>query len=264
MKLTASERITKMLEMAHTDDAVFSPTELYKEGWMLRIILSTLSEGLKCPPFTFQTGARWFSEAELTSPFHLRRGERKRDGERKRQRSAEGPTSLDGVIGHFDIRPGTKVGFQLTEDATQFLVVEAKMFSSLSKKVKYAEGYDQAARTVACMAWTIGQSDRSVSDFDSLGFYITAPHEQIFIRDEFSPYVKKSSIREKVEKRVNDYVDKGEIYEELRMWYNDSFIPTLEHIDIDCISWKDLIDRIDDDSIRDFYKRCRQFNRKGK
>lgn len=236
MKLTAFERITRMLEMALTDDAVFSPTELYKEGWMLKIILSTLSEGLECPPLTFQTGARWFSEAQLKSPFHPRRGEKKKNEERKRQKLAEGPTNLDGVIGHFDIHHGTKVGFQITEDATQFLVVEAKMSSRLSKKVTYAEDYDQVARTVAGMAWAIDQSDRSASDFDSLGFYITAPDEQIFIRDEFSPYVEKSSIREKVEKRVNDYVDRGEIYEELRMWYNDSFIPTLEHIDIDCIS----------------------------
>lgn len=81
MKLTAFERITKMLEMAHTNERVFSPTELYKEGWMLKIILSVLSEGIECPPLTFQHGARWFSEVKLKSPFHLRRGEQKRDKE---------------------------------------------------------------------------------------------------------------------------------------------------------------------------------------
>lgn len=58
-----------MLEIAHTDAAVFPPTDLYNEGWMLRILLSIQSEGAKCLPFTFQPGAKWFSEALIGSPF---------------------------------------------------------------------------------------------------------------------------------------------------------------------------------------------------
>ncbi len=63
------EEIIKMLEIAHTDAAVFPSTDLYNEGWMLRILLSIQSEGVECFPFTFQPGARWFSEARIDSPF---------------------------------------------------------------------------------------------------------------------------------------------------------------------------------------------------
>jgi hypothetical protein len=92
-----------MLEKAHVDDErVFSPTELYKEGWMPRVILSILEEGGECSPFTFKLGARWFSEAEIRGPFQTRKGERKRD---PKNRMDEGPTYLDGVIGHFTITP---------------------------------------------------------------------------------------------------------------------------------------------------------------
>ena len=51
------ERIKKMIEIAHTKDAVFPSTDLYNEGWMLRILLSIQSEGIDCFPFKFHPGA---------------------------------------------------------------------------------------------------------------------------------------------------------------------------------------------------------------
>jgi hypothetical protein len=250
MEDTGLERIIQMLEIAHTDAAVFPPTGLYNEGWMLKILLSIQSEGIECFPFSFQPGARWFSEAQISSPFLPRfQGDQ----------LAETHTHLDGAIGHFDFQPGTKTGLALTPDATQFAVTEAKMFSSLSKGVTHAKYYDQAARTVACIAWAIGQSGRSVSDFDSLGFYVVAPEEQI-TRGIFSSQIKKSSMREKVERRIGGYSDEGEKYDELQMRYKEFFIPTLGHIDISCVSWEGMIDRIDNPSIRSFYDRCVKFN----
>jgi len=69
MENVGLERIIKMLEIAHTEARVFPATELYNEGWMLRILLSVQSEGTKCLPFDFQPEARWFSEALVGSPF---------------------------------------------------------------------------------------------------------------------------------------------------------------------------------------------------
>ena len=137
------EMISKMMELAHTDAAIFPPTTLYNEGWMLRIVLSLQSEGIECLPINFQSGARLFSEALIDSPFLSRfRGDP----------LAEGLTHLDGAIGHFDMRPGTKTGLVLRADSTQFVAIEAKMFSTLSKGVTNARYYDQAARIVACIA----------------------------------------------------------------------------------------------------------------
>jgi len=61
--------IVDMLHAADTDAAVFPPTVLYEEGWMLRIVLSAGAEGISCLPFSFLPSARWFSEALLYSPF---------------------------------------------------------------------------------------------------------------------------------------------------------------------------------------------------
>ena len=250
MENNGLERIKKMLEIAHTDDAVFPPTALYNESWMLRILLSIQSEGIECFPFSFLPGAKWFSEAQLYSPF-LPRSHRDPLGEKH--------THLDGAIGHFYFRSGTKTGLALATDATQFVVIEAKMFSRLSKGTTHAKYYDQASRILACIAWTIGQSGRSVSDLESLGFYVVAPQEQI-TRGTFSSQIKKSSMRETVESRISGYSDEGKKYDELQMWYNDFFTPTLEHIDVRCISWETVIDKIDNASIRSFYDRCLGFN----
>lgn len=168
-------------------------------------------------------------------------------------------THLDGAIGHFEFQSGTKTGLILTADATQFVVTEAKMFSSLSKGVTHAKYYDQAARTMACIAWTIDQSGRSVSAIESLGFYVVAPEEQI-TKGLFSSQIMKSSIREKVERRIIGYSDEGKKYDELRVWYKEFFSPTLDNIDISCVSWESIIDKIDSASIREFYDRCLRFN----
>jgi hypothetical protein len=249
MENNALRRIIKMLELAHTEETVFPPTDIYNEGWMLRILLSLQSEGTDCFPFAFRPGARWFSEALIGSPFLTRsRGDP----------LAEGYTHLDGVVGHFEFRPETKAGLTLSADATQLVLLEAKMFSPLSRGITNARYYDQAARTMACMAWTISQSGRSVDEFDSLGFYVVAPEEQIS-RGVFSAQIDKSSIREKVGRRVSAYEEEDN-YGELLAWFEAAFLPTLEQTDIRCVSWESAIEKLDETSIRKFYQRCLRFN----
>jgi hypothetical protein len=53
------------------------------------------------------------------------------------------------LIGHFRIKAITKAGILLDEKATQFIVLEVKMSSPLSKGVVNAPNYDQASRTIA-------------------------------------------------------------------------------------------------------------------
>ncbi|MCW4049607.1 MAG: hypothetical protein NWE89_07700 [Candidatus Bathyarchaeota archaeon] len=92
----------------------------------------------------------------------------------------------------------------LTADSKQFVIIEAKMFAPLSKGITNAPDYDQAARSVACIAWAIKQANRRAEDFESLGFYVIAPREQI-MDDVFSSQVNKFSIKEKVERRIGAY-----------------------------------------------------------
>jgi hypothetical protein len=62
----------------------------------------------------------------------------------------------------------------LVEGGSQFVVCDAKMFSPLSPNVTKARGYDQAARTVACMAKALERCPRRET-FTCVGFYVLAP-----------------------------------------------------------------------------------------
>lgn len=148
----------------------------------------------------------------------------------------------------------------LAEGATHFVVVEAKMFSGLSSGVTNAPYYDQAARTVACIAEVLRLKDRRPSDLSRLGFYVLAPKAQIK-RGLFSKQLDRESIRAKVKQCVDAY--EGERDD----WYSEWFQPILAQTDIRPASWEDLIGEIGPHdspsatSIQEFYDRCIEFNR---
>src|SRR4051794_27670096 len=142
-----------------------------------------------------RAGARWFSEAWLPSAFLARyRGDR----------LAESRTHADGVVGHFSIGdPGT-AGLGLLPDARQLVVLEAKLFNRLSTGVRNAPYYDQAARTVACMAEVLRRAGRDPDAMDDLAFLILAPRARI---DDgvFEHDAAHEAIGRKVRRRVEDY-----------------------------------------------------------
>ena len=87
-----------------------------------------------------------------------------------------------------------------------------------------------------------------------------APIEQI-MDDVFSSQVSKSSIKEKVERRISAYSGDDRKYAELQTWYKDFFIPTLRRINPSPVySWESAVDAIDEPDVREFYERCLKFN----
>ncbi len=55
------KQIQRLLETCGTEHEVFPATELYNEGWMLRIILDWFSHHSSEPhPLSFTPNARWF------------------------------------------------------------------------------------------------------------------------------------------------------------------------------------------------------------
>ena len=139
----AFDEIIRVLNQAHTDAAVIQPTALYNEGWLTTLFLSAERRGIECLPFRFAEKAHWRRELSLKSPFaSSHRGDP----------LGETQTNADALVGHFRIRAKTKRGIEVTGDASQFIVVEAKMNSQLSPGVRNCPTYNQAARTIACMA----------------------------------------------------------------------------------------------------------------
>jgi len=247
-----TERIKTLLEACEAEQPTFPPTVLFNENWLLRVALDWFAQhGGDRYPLSPLPGARWFSEAWLPSAFLPRyRGDR----------LAESRTHADGVVGQFVIGdPGT-AGLTLVADATQFVVLEGKLFNRLSAGVKNAPYYDQAARSVACVAETLRRAGREPDGVNDLAFVIVAPRARIddgvFVWDA-SP----DAIRRKVCRRVEDYAGERDA------WFRDWFEPTLRRIDVRCLSWEDVIDAIAFHSpeagqvIDSFYGKCLVFNR---
>lgn len=246
--------MSTMLEACSGSRPVFPPTDLYNEGWMLRLVLDWYSaHEVPGHPLTVPQGSRWYCEALLPSPFLPRhRGDK----------GAESWTHADGVIGQFNIGEGNKGGLSLHGDATHFVVVEAKMSSALSGGVKNAPDYYQAARTVACMAEAIcrglGPAGRNPEDMARIGFYVLAPSTQI-ANGTFEAQMNPKSVNSRVGQRAREYGKDPS-------WVSNWFDPVLEKTDMQPIAWEDLIavikqrDQECGKELAGFYGKCIEFN----
>lgn len=219
---------------------------------MLRLVLDWFSNNRpENGVLNFSQGARWYSEALLPSAFLARR---------RGDSLSEQWTHADGVIGHFDIGANGVGDLSLKADATQFIVVEAKMGSKLSAGVKNAPYFNQAARNVACMAEVARRAEISPSEFEHLAFYVVAPRSKI---DEgiFAQSMDAEAMGDIVQRRVAAYeeVEKQE-------WYDDWFLLLLAKADIRCVSWEEILETITNHSASDgeemqrFYDKCLTFN----
>jgi hypothetical protein len=248
------DRIKSLLETCSTDDTHFPPTDLYNEGWMLRLVLDWLhhhqhktSKSL----IPFPEDAHWYSEALLPSAFLP---------EKRGDPLAEAHTHADGVIGNFSIGSGAKGDLALLAGARCFVVIEAKMFSKLSPGVTNDRLYNQAARNVACMAYVLGEAGIQPEAMDALAFYVVAPQSQI---DDgvFLPEMTREHIGMTVKRRVDAYEGRRD------GWFKDRFLPLFERVDIRTIAWEQLVSEIRSQDatygaeMEAFYECCLKFNR---
>lgn len=252
MASTVVDRIRDMLAACEAGEASFPPAELYNEDWLLRIVLDWFARhGGDRYPLSPMPGARWFSQAWLPSAFMTRfRGDR----------LAEARTHADAVLGHFVIGdPGT-AALSLTPGSRQLVVLEAKLFARLSAGVRNAPYYDQAARSVACMAEALRRRDRRPDEMDDLTFIVLAPRARL---DDgvFEWDMSLDAIRRKVRRRVEDYAGERDF------WFREWFEPTWRRVEVRSMSWEDIIDVVAFHSPRDgqiidsFYGQCLRFNR---
>ncbi|MEN6537166.1 MAG: hypothetical protein ABFD89_26150 [Bryobacteraceae bacterium] len=229
---TALRQVFALLESASSPKSKIPPTLLYNEGWLLRLVLSVAEKGVPCLPFQFLEGATWFSEALLCSAFLPRyRGDQ----------LAESWTHADGIVGHFRFSPDSKAGMTLDANGSQLVVLEAKIFSGLSRGTKRAPDFDQAARNVACIADALRRSGRSVDQWTSLAFCLLAPRAQIQ-SGIFAQQLSKESMAERIASRVGAYEADSRV--RLDEWHAAWVIPLLKTIQIHCIDWESVIQKI--------------------
>jgi len=245
-------KIISLIESAGSEAPLFPRTDIFNETWLVRLIVDWFAHNNALAfPFNFASDARWFSEARLPSAFLARsRGDS----------LAESWTHADAIIGHFTIGSSGKTDCILQPNANQFIVIEAKIYSQLSSGVTNAPYFDQCARNVACIAELLKRAGRAANNVDSLGFYVLAPASQIDA-GVFANKLQKQSIQAKVERRVAAYDGLHD------SWFKDFFLPVLEHIDIRCLTWEEIISYIRNEDIEcgnqvsTFYESCLGYNR---
>lgn len=243
------QRIVAMLQTCTSGAPLFPPALLlYNEGWLLRLALDWFARhDVPGHPLAVPPGARWFSEALLPTAFAARY---------KGDPLAEAWTHADGAVGHFAIGREGRTDLSLEPDATHLVVLEAKLFSPLSAGVSNAPYFDQAARSVACLAEALRRAGRRPSQMSRLGFHVLAPSSQAGLRK----WMTKESVRLKVEKRVAAYQGERD------QWFSDWFLPALQRIELGVLTWEGIITTIREhdpgyaDALARFYRQCLAFN----
>jgi hypothetical protein len=210
---------------------------------MLRVLLDAFRElEIQDHPLSFISGARWYSEPRLLSPFRPRL---------RPDPLGEGFTNADAVIGHFEFHETSRAGLRLLSDARQFVVIEAKMFSDLSAGTTNARAYNQAARNVACMAEAVARSGQSLSAIERLGFFVIAPAvgQRRPTQKLLDTAVEREAIRRSVRERVASYGAAQRLEAaEFETWERDCFTPFLDLIastgGLSVLSWEDCIETV--------------------
>jgi hypothetical protein len=243
--------VSELINSFNPSDPNYRPTEIYNESWLIKLVMHYASS-IRDPDFSinFHPGSTWYSEALLPTKFKARY---------QGDKLSESRTNADGVIGHFQIGNQAKADFELSPTPSQFIVLEAKMFSPLSPGITNARYYDQTARSVACMAEAISLSDVEPGQINNIGFYVVAPKTSID-KGTFDNQLSKSSIQEKLDKRVSAYG------KEFKKWYEASFLPTLDAILIESLSWECVISWLSSHNtdikkdLQHYYQQCLDFN----
>jgi hypothetical protein len=238
------QRAAALLEACGEEASIMPPTELYNEGWLLRLILDWFSLNRSGKnSVCFAPKAIWYSEALLPSRF-------------LRGANKEGYTHADAVIGELEIKK-PRGDVRLAVGANQFVVVEAKMGSSLAKGVKYAPTFNQAARNVACMLHMLTTSEQEESVAD-LAFLVFAPAQRIG-EGYFSVALEKPGIKQAIRSRDEESA-------EHKVWCDKHLDNVVDRMRIEVVSWEALLTEISSKNADDgaelfqFYTRCCKYN----
>jgi hypothetical protein len=261
MLIMIPDRLFQILKFAECDEGSrFPATHVFNEGWMLCLVLDAIQTLNINNELGLLRHSRWYSEALLESRFHPTT---------RSDPLSEGSTHADAVIGDFDFKEETATGLRLRSDSRQFVVIEAKMFSNLSRGTKNAPAYDRAARNVACMANIVAHSNLQVSDLESVGFFVIAPNvtKRRNRNTNLESCIRPDSIRSAVSQRIAGYeVRNRPEAGELRKWERDYFHPLVDRLctedRLKVLCWDESLEAIakvlpsHGADLKRFYERC--------
>lgn len=241
--------ITLIVENDHKKDdvnrgAYFPLTDIYNEGWLLRLALNRglLQKELKC-----KKDEKWFSEAELKSPF-------------LHGKLRETRTHADAVMGSFRFEKKTSTGVEIDKDSFSFFyAIEAKVYAPLSKGISKCDYFNQAARYIGCLAKMAFDAGLCCNDFGKLGLFVVTPESQgKKIKEDLSI----DNLRKLLTRRISEYEQFSEnLTDEFvrwKMWWDEKNEVFLHSIHVTHIDWEKIIN----DELSSFYQKCLDYNKR--
>lgn len=227
-------------------DRPFPPSLLiYNEGWLLRAVLQlwASSRENKGLPFSYPKEASLFSEAQLRTPFY-------------KAPLKETHTHVDGLVGDFTIRDGTKSGIDIKQDFKLLAVFEAKMYSGLAQGTTKIENYSQVSRTIACMINELSTLKKPLAESCSIYYIGLYPKDSKKIRQPEQKYAK-DKIKEEIACRL-------EASHFTLEQFNPEWERLLNLIKIEFKTWEEIIDQINQVELKTFYGKCVEYGGKKK
>lgn len=225
-------------------DSFFPLTDIYNEGWLLRLALSKglLQKELKC-----KKDEKWFSEAQLMSPF-------------LHGKLRETRTHADAVIGSFKFEDNTTTGVKIDKtNFSFFYAIEAKISAPLSKKINHCDDYNQATRYIGCLAKMAKDAELSDESFKNLGLYVVTPESK---SKTVKKEIDKEKISQQLEDRIRNYSKENDLndFNEWKEWWKERKGVFLNNIKIEHVSWEKIVKV--DDKLNVFYQNCLKYNKK--
>lgn len=239
------EFVSEILSRCGTDGTNISPTILYNEGWMTRLLVEvSINAQLQLPDVDFGSIGYWYSEGLISSPFLPRS---------RQDNLAEGYTHTDIALGDFRVDSANRGDITIEGATGVFGVIEAKMGSQLSAGTKNAEEYDQASRNLACIAFNTMSTEHRIF------FGVVAPRKKI---EEYGmdKQVSVSRMVEKIARRFDMYDADSEVHA-----LKERVLDRARQCSCFVISYESWIDALANHDahadIEDFKNQCYRFNR---
>ncbi|KAA6310399.1 hypothetical protein EZS27_038293 [termite gut metagenome] len=234
-----------------------NPTVIYNEGWMTRLLVKqSIQEKLifvlDNTIIDFGKLSNWSSEALIKSPFV------------GIPQKPEGYTHADIILGDFQIDYANSGAISVCEEAKVLGIIEAKMGSNLSQRTTNATKYNQASRSICCLA-------SQVPNRCEIFFVVVAPQATI-TRHNISQQVKPATIISEIEDRflksnVTEFKFKrvSKTGKKTVVKTKEEIIKKVSKSKILTISYENWIDKLEKKenmkSMKDFYDKCKEYNK---
>lgn len=234
----------------------------FEEGWLTRLFVSWYVSnpdkfGLDVFPKDKES-LSWYSEAGLPSPFRMTQLEG------NNQNINDGPTYADCIIGDFKRSPNGKSSILLEKDTKNFVVIEAKTNSSLSRGVSNKDNYSQATRNIACLIHLMYQANIDEEDTSKINFVvITSRGSDKYKEIQF--LMDPNVIRQQLNVRIQEFKEritseKKAIEFEEFISYKDKVIDKILD-SVLLLTWEEIIEEIHDQEFKEefltFYQKTK-------